>query len=61
MKELVEGIDYNLNENGLMVFTAIYLSSRGFCCENGCLNCPYVTGSRQGAHESPLEMKKNDE
>jgi hypothetical protein len=60
MKELVEGIDYILNENGLMVFTAIYLGSRGFCCGNGCLNCPYVTGSVEGVHGTPLEVKKND-
>jgi hypothetical protein len=61
MKELVEGIDYNLNEEGLMVFTAVYLNSRGYCCGNGCLNCPFVTGSAEGAAGSPLEVKKDDE
>lgn len=38
---LVEGIDYYLNEDGFMVFTAHYLSRRGFCCESGCRHCPY--------------------
>ncbi len=38
---LIEGEDYYFNENGLMVFTAAYLLKRGYCCGNGCLNCPY--------------------
>ena len=38
--ELVEGVDYYL-ENGFMVFTAVYLQKRGFCCHSGCRHCPY--------------------
>ena len=37
---LTEGKDYYL-ENGAMVFTASYLQRRGYCCGNGCRNCPY--------------------
>lgn len=37
---LIEGEDYYL-EGGLMVFTERFLLRRGFCCESGCLNCPY--------------------
>lgn len=37
---LKEGQDYLL-ENGAMVFTASYLKRRGYCCGNGCRNCPY--------------------
>ena len=33
--------DHYINENGLMVLTAQYLLSRGYCCGNGCLHCPY--------------------
>jgi hypothetical protein len=36
----VEGEDYYF-ENGLMVFTARFLLKRGYCCNNGCRNCPY--------------------
>jgi len=39
-EQLVEGIDYYL-ENGFVVFTAHYLSNRGYCCESGCRHCPY--------------------
>jgi hypothetical protein len=39
-RRLVEGIDFVV-ENGLYVFTAKYLLERGYCCENGCRNCPY--------------------
>lgn len=28
-------------ENGFMVFTASYLSRRGYCCGSGCRHCPY--------------------
>ena len=37
---LVEGKDYQL-ENGALVFTSSYLQRRGYCCDNGCRNCPY--------------------
>ena len=33
--------DYYILPNGLLVFTAAYLLKRGYCCGNGCLNCPY--------------------
>ena len=38
---LIEGIDYYLNELGLLTFTESYLRKRGHCCENGCKHCPY--------------------
>ena len=33
--------DYYILPNGLLVFTSAYLLKRGYCCGNGCLNCPY--------------------
>ena len=38
---LVEGVDYTVGDDGLLVFTAHYLKARGYCCSNGCRNCPY--------------------
>src|ERR1022692_594192 len=38
--ELVEGVHYYM-EDGFMVFTALYLPQRGYCCESGCRHCPY--------------------
>ena len=38
--ELKEGVDYYL-EDGLFVFTSVYLLKRGYCCESGCRHCPY--------------------
>lgn len=32
---------YNTSEDGKIVFTAAYLLQRGYCCGNGCRNCPY--------------------
>jgi hypothetical protein len=37
---LIEGRDYEIDEHGLLVFTADYLKRRGYCCKNGCRNCP---------------------
>jgi primosomal protein N' len=39
-EKLTEGLDYTI-ENGLFVFTASFLKRRGYCCKNGCRNCPY--------------------
>jgi hypothetical protein len=39
--QLKEGVDYYFNEQGLLVFTKEYLLKRGYCCKNGCRNCPY--------------------
>ena len=33
--------DFEMNEDGLMVATRAFLLRRGYCCGNGCLNCPY--------------------
>ncbi|HMQ61698.1 MAG TPA: DUF5522 domain-containing protein [Flavilitoribacter sp.] len=37
---LVEGRDYYI-EHGRWVFTAYFLSKRGYCCQSGCRHCPY--------------------
>ena len=39
-KSFVEGWDFYY-EGSLMVLTREYLLRRGYCCENGCRNCPY--------------------
>lgn len=33
-------MDY-YKENGYIIFTKEYLLKRGYCCKNGCRNCPY--------------------
>jgi hypothetical protein len=40
-KPLIEKRDYYFNEDGMMVLTRLYLLERGYCCGNGCKNCPY--------------------
>jgi hypothetical protein len=40
-QEWIEGEDYYLSKNGLVTFTAAYLLRRGYCCGNGCTNCPF--------------------
>ena len=38
--KIIEHIDYHI-ENGKNVFSAWYLLKRGYCCDEGCRNCPY--------------------
>jgi Family of unknown function (DUF5522) len=40
IKNVIEGIDYNL-ENGFYVFTKWFHLKRGYCCKNNCRNCGY--------------------
>jgi hypothetical protein len=39
-RDLKEGIDFYIVK-GKYVFTEHYLKKRGYCCGNGCVNCPY--------------------
>jgi hypothetical protein len=36
-----DDMGYYFNNDGYVVFTAEYLLKRGYCCGNGCKNCPY--------------------
>jgi hypothetical protein len=33
---------YTDPDSGLFVFTAAYLSERGYCCDSGCRHCPFA-------------------
>jgi len=44
----VEGVDYTLNPDGYRVMTEFYLAKRGYCCSNGCKNCPYSPKAMKG-------------
>lgn len=50
--EWIEGRDYEIDEQGLVVFTRAYLLRRGHCCESGCRNCPYGFRSRSASSET---------
>lgn len=52
-----EGIDYYLNKDGLMVFTAAYHLKRGYCCKNKCKHCPWKYGERIG--QTSTKVKTN--
>ena len=52
---LVEGEDYYW-EGAVMVFTARFLSRRGYCCKNGCRHCPYEL-EKERQDEVAVEQK----
>ena len=37
----IDGVDFQINAQGLYTFTSWYLLRCGYCCENGCQNCPF--------------------
>lgn len=47
-KPLVEGSDFTLDPRGFRILTRKYLTARGYCCGNGCLNCPYHPKHQKG-------------
>ncbi|MEI2740752.1 MAG: DUF5522 domain-containing protein [Chitinophagaceae bacterium] len=55
MKELIENIDYYINEDGYVVLTEKYHLDKGFCCGNGCLHCPFQYESVPEPRRSELK------
>ena len=45
--ELIKGIDYYIDEKGLLVFTRSFHLKRGYCCGSGCMHCPYGKKDRK--------------
>ncbi|MBS1584059.1 MAG: hypothetical protein JSS82_00725 [Bacteroidetes bacterium] len=60
-KQLTEGKDYVLLPDGRLVFTASYLTERGYCCGNGCRNCPYDYMNVPEPNRSKLIAERNEE
>lgn len=41
-RAVAAGLDHYIDpHSGLLVMTALYLSDRGYCCDNGCRHCPW--------------------
>jgi len=58
-KSLIQGVDYYLNEQGLMVFTEKYHLEKGYCCGMGCKHCPYdYLAVPEPQKSALLELKK---
>ncbi|MFD2246511.1 DUF5522 domain-containing protein [Pontibacter ruber] len=57
-RQIKEGEDYYLNEQGLMVFTAKYHLKRGYCCQNGCRHCPYGFRKKQKEYQGGEERNQ---
>ncbi|MGB1205173.1 MAG: DUF5522 domain-containing protein [Chitinophagales bacterium] len=58
MKQLIKNTDYYINEQGYWVFTAKYLSERGFCCGSGCRHCPYDEKRKNRKHIKKTAIPK---
>lgn len=54
--------DFYINEDGNTVFTKEFHLRRGYCCESGCLHCPF--GFNEKSDESsdiPHELRRADQ
>ncbi len=58
-QELIEGIDYYINEDGNLVFTKKYHLDKGYCCGFGCKHCPYEYENVPEPKRSELLANKN--
>jgi hypothetical protein len=59
---LQEGIDYYINEEGMLVFTVKAHLDRGYCCGRGCKHCPYdYINVPEIKRARLLEARKSDE
>jgi hypothetical protein len=57
--ELIEGVHYYINEDGLIVLTEQYHREKGYCCGMGCLHCPYRYENVPEPRRSILLKRKN--
>jgi hypothetical protein len=55
-EEAVEGLDYIQSPDGYRVMTEFYLVKRGYCCSNGCKNCPYSPKAVKGNRKLRLDV-----
>jgi hypothetical protein len=46
--DLIIGVDYELSPEGFRILSEMYLKNRGYCCGNGCKNCPYHPKAMKG-------------
>ena len=60
-KELIEGVDYELDHaNKKVIFSKKYLLNRGYCCTKLCKNCPYgFTEEYNNTHKPKIEIIKS--
>ncbi len=56
--ELIEGVHYYINKEGLFVLTEQYHKEKGYCCGMGCLHCPYEYKNVPEPKRSVLLNKK---
>ncbi|MBA4410353.1 MAG: hypothetical protein C0397_13120 [Odoribacter sp.] len=57
-EQTVEGVDYTTSPQGYRIMTEFYLVRRGYCCSNGCLNCPYSPKAVKGNRKLRTEVEK---
>lgn len=53
----VEGVDYTMSSQGYRIMTEFFLVKRGYCCANGCKNCPYWPKATKGNRRLRPELE----
>jgi len=60
MKDLIEGIDFYYNDDGLMALTEKFHLDRGYCCGSGCRHCPFNYDRVPEPRRSQLLSERQD-
>ncbi len=60
-RKFLDDDEFYYNADGLVVFTAEYLLNRGYCCGNGCKNCPFDYKNVPEPKRTMLLKKREDE
>jgi hypothetical protein len=53
--------DYYLLPDGRLVMTVSFLLKKGYCCGNGCRNCPYDYENVPEPRRSDLLRERNED
>ena len=56
-ESLEEGVDFTMDAAGYRVMSEFYLVKRGYCCSNGCKNCPYSPKAIKGNRKLRPELE----
>lgn len=51
-KKELDPSEFYLSPEGYIIFTEKYHLKRGYCCKNGCKNCPFGYNKKTGKFDN---------
>ncbi|MGB0404216.1 MAG: DUF5522 domain-containing protein [Salibacteraceae bacterium] len=50
--------DYYMHPDGFIIFTEKYHLKRGYCCQSGCMHCPYGFNKKKKGNDDVQRRNK---